>query len=437
MKKNAVIRIFSLIAVLLLLVGSSSGCGTDGKNRDEKSQQTETTGQPNQAENTNQEQTGDSESTTENDENQGNDTNHDGDTGKEDDENGNEESIVPDKPDVPSTRDIKVKALYLTGWTVGIDEKLQHFIELAKTTEINAYVVDIKDDDGFVSYESNVPAIREIDGWKRKYDVERVIKAFHDNGIPVIGRLVCFKDPYLSSQRPELAIKHVNGGLWKDKNSGHTWLNPYNEDTWKYIVDMAKEAVKLGFDEIQFDYVRFPDGKRSTMDFGNTEMEKYEAINKFLEYARKEIPAEIPISADVFGIILESPEDTEDIGQYLEVIGKDNVDYISPMVYPSHYAVGQIVNDVRFAKPDLDPYGVVYNSLVKGKRRIEAVEGYKAKVRPYLQDFTATWLDAGYYQEYGPEQVRQQIQAVYDAGFEEWILWDPKNTYSESALKKE
>jgi hypothetical protein len=135
----------------------------------------------------------------------------------------------------------------------------------------------------------------------------------------------------------------------------------------------------------------------------------------------------------VFGIICESPADTEDIGQYLELIGKD-VEYISPMVYPSHYAVGQVVNNVKFSKPDMDPYGVVYNSLIKAKNRISQAEGYKAQVRPYLQDFTATWLGKGYYQTYGPTQVRQQIKAVYDAGYDEWILWDAGNTYSESAL---
>jgi len=139
----------------------------------------------------------------------------------------------------------------------------------------------------------------------------------------------------------------------------------------------------------------------------------------------------------VFGIIMESPADTEGIGQYLEYVGKD-IDFISPMVYPSHYAYGQIVNKVKFEAPDLDPYGVVYNTLVKGKGRIEQVSDYKAKVRPYLQDFTASWLQPKngkkMYQSYGAEQVKQQIQAVYDAGYEEWILWSAGNKYHEEAF---
>jgi hypothetical protein len=108
------------------------------------------------------------------------------------------------------------------------------------------------------------------------------------------------------------------------------------------------------------------------------------------------------------------------------------------MVYPSHYAYGQIVNKVEFKAPDLEPYGVVYNTLVKGKDRILKVSGYNAKVRPYLQDFTASWLrPKSMYQQYGAEQVRQQIKAVYDAGYEEWILWDAGNSYDEAALQKE
>jgi len=335
----------------------------------------------------------------------------------------------------PEGKQVKAKALYLTGWTVGSEAKVNHYIELAKTTEINSYVIDIKDDDGYVGYESGIPAVREIGAWKKKYNVDKVLKAFHDNNVHIIGRIVCFKDPVLSSKRQDLAVKNTSGGVWRD-NHKLTWLNPYNKDSWPYIIEIAKEAVSKGFDEIQFDYVRFPnDGNKKAMNFGGTNLQKHEAINEFLAYARKELPGVI-LSADVFGIICESPADTEGIGQYLELVGKD-IDYISPMAYPSHYAVGQIVNKVKFVKPDFEPYGVVFNSLIKAKDRISKVEGYKANVRTYLQDFTATWLGKGYYQSYGPEQVRQQIKAVYDAGYDEWILWDANNSYSEAALLKE
>ncbi len=333
---------------------------------------------------------------------------------------------------------VRVKALYLTGWTVGSSKKVEHYVELANTTEINSYVVDIKDDDGYVGYESQVPEVQANGTWKKKYNPDNMLKAFHDNDIYVIGRIVVYKDPVYSLKRPDLAIKHVNGGLWKGNKQ--TWLNPYNKGNWDYTISIAKEAVAKGFDEIQFDYIRFPGGGGGTMDFAGIEQERYEAINEFLAYAKEQI-TEVPISADVFGIILESPKDTERIGQYLELVGKD-IDYISPMVYPSHYALGQIVNKVKFDVPDFDPYGVVYNSLAKCKDRLAQAGEYKAGVRPYLQDFTASWLvskdkKTKYYQAYGAEQVRQQIQAVYDAGYEEWILWDASNTYHEDGLLKE
>lgn len=341
---------------------------------------------------------------------------------------------IPTPSNAEKFKNIKVKALYLTGWTMSSDERINHFVELAKNTEINAYVIDIKDDDGYVGYMSNLPEVKQYNAWKPKYDVEKVIKAMHDNGIYVIGRVVCFKDPVYSSKRPDLAIKNLYGNLWRD-NNGLTWLNPYNKDFWQYLVDIAKEGIEKGFDEIQFDYVRFAnDGSKAAMNFGGTTKPKHEAINEFLQFSKNQIP-ENKVSADIFGIVCESPGDTEQIGQNLEYIGL-NIDYISPMVYPSHYAVGQIVNGQMFAKPDLEPYSVAYNTLLKCKLRISQVQGYKAKVRPYLQDFTATWLGGGYYQTYGAEQVRQQIKAVYDAGFEEWILWSAGNSYSESALEK-
>lgn len=340
--------------------------------------------------------------------------------------------------DSPETLHIKkpdtVKALYLTGWTAGDTTRLNHFVELAKKTEINAYVVDIKDDDGLVGYESELPAVKELKAWLKKYNVDKVIKTFHDNDIYVIGRVVCFKDPVLSSKRADLAVKNTSGELWRDNNN-MTWLDPYNRECWPYLIDIAKEAVQNGFDEIQFDYIRFPnDGNKKAMNFNNKEIEKFDLINEFVLYAKKELPGVI-LSADVFGIICESPEDTEDIGQYLELIGKD-IEYISPMVYPSHYALGQIVNNVKFAKPDLEPYAVVYNSLIKAKSRISNAEDYKADIRPYLQGFTAPWLRKGNYQVYGPSQIKEQIKAVYDAGFTEWIIWDPSNKYPEDAFEK-
>ncbi|MEN2774381.1 putative glycoside hydrolase [Acetivibrio clariflavus] len=344
------------------------------------------------------------------------------------------ESTPTSTPELPkyNQKRVKAKGLYLTASSAGA--RLDHYIELANNTEINSYVIDVKNDYGIVSYESEVPLASEIGAIQKIYDVDEVIKKLHDNNIYAIARIVCFKDPILAQKKPEMAIKNPEGGLYVHNKMN--WVNPYNMDAWQYNIDLAKEALEKGFDEVQFDYIRFPDGKKSQMVFeGKDDREMYEVINDFLAYARKQLPNAI-LSGDVFAIILESPGDTEGIGQYFEYIG-ENLDYLCPMAYPSHYALGQIINNVKFPKPDLDPYGVVKNTLLKAKARYEKVEGHKPILRTYLQDFTATWIGAGNWQYYEDEQVRQQIQAVYDAGFEEWFLWDPMNNYREGALLKE
>jgi len=344
------------------------------------------------------------------------------------------ESTPTSTPELPkyNQKRVKAKGLYLTASSAGA--RLEHYIELANNTEINSYVIDVKNDYGIVSYESEVPLASEIGAIQKIYDVDEVIKKLHDNNIYAIARIVCFKDPILAQKKPEMAIKNPEGGLYVHNKMN--WVNPYNMDAWQYNIDLAKEALEKGFDEVQFDYIRFPDGKKSQMVFeGKDDREMYEVINDFLAYARKQLPNAI-LSGDVFAIILESPGDTEGIGQYFEYIG-ENLDYLCPMAYPSHYALGQIINNVKFPKPDLDPYGVVKNTLLKAKARYEKVEGHKPILRTYLQDFTATWIGAGNWQYYEDEQVRQQIQAVYDAGFEEWFLWDPMNNYREGALLKE
>jgi Uncharacterized conserved protein len=325
-----------------------------------------------------------------------------------------------------------VKGLYLSGWSAGNPSVLRHFIDLANRTEINTYVIDVKEDDGCVSYPSQVKEVNEIGNWVKKYDPAYTIGELHKNHIRAIGRVVCFKDPILPVKRPDLALKDMSGKVWKD-NDGMPWLNPYNKACWEYLVSIAKEAVKLGFDEIQFDYVRFTrNGDLSTIDYGSSKLAKYEAINGFLAYAREKMP-HTTISADVFGIICESSGDTEGIGQYLEYIGKD-MDYVSPMIYPSHYACGETINDVEFPQPDLDPYGVVYNALQKIKTRVAPIKDYRATFRPYLQNFTASYLKPGTFQTYGAEQVRQQIKAVYDAGYRSWLLWNINSEYSEAAF---
>ena len=346
----------------------------------------------------------------------------------------------------PRIEEVKVKAVYLSGASASLTEKVDSIIEIAKNTELNTVVVDIKED-GIVNYDSNVPMVKEFKNIVKYYNAEKLVKKFHDNGIYVIGRIVVFKDPVLSTKRADLAIKNAKGQVWKE-NGETPWTNPYMEETWDYNIAIAKEAIEKGFDEIQFDYVRFPTGRKGDFNYGENVPGKAVAINGFLAKAQKELHDELgtPVSADVFAIITESKVDGESIGQRIEEVGKD-IYCISPMIYPSHYAnnakkgvmangVGQDINGILFTKPDLDPYGVVYNALLSTKTKTENVEGYKAKVRPYIQAFTAKYLPAGYFQTYGAEQIKQQMKAVYDAGYEEWILWDPRNKYSEDYFEK-
>ncbi len=329
-----------------------------------------------------------------------------------------------------------VRAVYLSGDSASIPKTIDHIIELTKTTNLNAVVIDVKES-GKVNYASNVETVKNINAIDKKYNPEEVIKKLHENNIYVIGRVVCFRDKYLGEKRPDLAIKRVNGQIFKDE-SGFIWIQPFSEEAQQYNIDIAKEAADMGFDEIQFDYVRFPDATSKQVSYGQIPP-KPDVISGFLKKAADELhKKQIPVSADVFAIICESQLDGESIGQIIERVGMD-IDYVSPMVYPSHFAnasrgvmgngSGQEINGIKFTAPDLEPYKVVYNTMLKTMSKISAVPEYKAKIRPYLQAFTASYLPSGYKQKYGPQQIKDQIKAANDGGSSGWILWDPANIY--------
>lgn len=342
---------------------------------------------------------------------------------------------------------LKVRAVYLSGATAGKQAALDYIIGLAGRTELNGVVIDAKDGFGKVNYASEVPEVKESGAVQVLYDADAVIRRLHAIGMYVIARVVCFRDPWLANKRADLAIRQQDGGVWRE-NGTTPWANPYNREVWNYNISIAKEAADKGFDEIQFDYVRFPSGRSTNIDWGADPPEKTTAIEGFLAAAAKALSAGkgAKISADVFGIVCDTPGDYQKIGQDIGTLGCD-IDYVCPMVYPSHFAnashgkggngVGQIINGVLFAAPDLQPYEVVYNTLARCKSRISAVVGYRARVRPYLQAFTAwTSKDDIYFQTYGPEQIRLEIQAVYDAGYDEWILWDSGSRYAEAIFEK-
>lgn len=343
----------------------------------------------------------------------------------------------PEKPKEPEHKE--VRGIYLTAHSVGYKKRFNHLIDLVNTTELNAMVIDVKDDWGQVTYSSSVPMVKELgsDSSEIIKDIKQVMETLKQNDIYPIARIVTFKDDIAATAKPELAIKNKEGKVWRDYKKV-AWLNPYIKESWEYPISIAEEAADLGFKEIQFDYVRFPtDGNRKLIDYGEAAEGKTmaEAIAGFLAYARERLKDKgVVVSADIYGLVTTVKDDMG-IGQHLETL-IPTTDVLCPMVYPSHYAYGSY--GIKY--PDLEPYKTVYKSLSTAQERLEALEvdGPKAKLRPWLQDFTGSWLrPKEAYKKYTAEDVRAQIQAAYDSGIREWILWDSNNTYTESALEKE
>ncbi len=335
----------------------------------------------------------------------------------------------------PFKKHRKVRGIYMTGHSVGLKERLDKTIQMTNQSLINSWVIDIKDDYGTLTYKSSVPMAKEVGADKivKVGDFHLVMEALRENDIYPIARIVAFKDKQATSARPDLAIKTNTGAVWRDRK-GDSWLNPYNRETWDYLVDIAKEAAEKGFKDIQFDYVRFPtDGNRSIIDYGEVAMEETMAgtIAEFLQYARGELQEYgVYVTADVFGLVTTVSDDMN-LGQHLETL-TPSTDAILPMVYPSHYALGTYGVPI----PDKDPYTIVYTSMKTARERIELFDTMekKALLRPWLQDFTASYLGAGYFKRYGKNEIEAQIKATYDAGLEEWILWNAGNRYTWDAL---
>ncbi len=260
-----------------------------------------------------------------------------------------------------------------------------------------------------------------------------MIAKLKEHGIYPIARVVAFRDPYLAEQKPEWSLHTADGSIYRD-SQGLAWVNPYKREVWDYLIEVAKKAGEIGFEEIQFDYIRFTVDrtmKNVVFDEADTQgRDKTQAITEFITYAYEELASQgLFVSADVFGTIIGSQEDAASVGQDYGAMA-EHLDYLCPMIYPSHYAPGNF----GIEHPDTQPYDTVYQALRGSKDVLAARAGDapQAVVRPWLQDFTASYLDT--YIEYGDEQVRQQIQAVYDVGYDEWILWDAGVSYHYGGL---
>lgn len=334
----------------------------------------------------------------------------------------------------------KVKGVFVNASAAGSKTRLDKLVRLADNTEINAFVIDVKEDDGRITFDMNQPIVKEIGASIDFMDINKVMDKLYDHNIYPIARVVCFKDPYLAKNKKEYAIKNKDGSLWYYKNVA--WLNPYNKETWKYIVNVAKEAAKVGFKEIQFDYIRFEATKtleNAYLGEKAKSIPRTKIITDFIDYAKKELePYQVVVSADVFGIVFLNEKDGQRIGQdYVEMVKR--LDVICPMVYPSHYGYGYY-NTPSNKHTDWFPYEIIKGSMLNSSEKISILNENeeKAIVRPWLQAFTASYLRNPNYRNYGGTEIREQIKATYDAGLDEWILWHAGSNYDkiESGLLK-
>lgn len=330
---------------------------------------------------------------------------------------------------------IKAKGFYVTANSAGFEERFEGFIEMIETTELNSMVIDVKNDHGLMTYPSEIKIVDDLmEGYLEPVrDIKALISRLEEKDIYPIARIVVLRDPYLPEFHPEWAIQKKDGGVWRD-DKGFSWVNPYEKNVWDYNIAIAKEAALMGFREIQFDYVRFPEDAQNLdaqVSFpGQGSIAKDEIIRYFLEYAYEELKDyDVYLSADVFGVIATYFQDKDKIGQNWEKI-TSLVDYIYPMVYPSHYSSGFFGLSV----PDADPSETILRAMEDAVKRNAAVKD-PAVIRPWLQGFTATWINGNI--KYGPKQIREQIDAVLERGIEEFFIWNASNQYDSSSFISE
>jgi hypothetical protein len=321
-----------------------------------------------------------------------------------------------------------VRGIYVSSYAIGSPVSRRGLLALTDTTELNTWVVDVKDEDG-VRFHSRVPLAREASHWGSipVRDLRALVDTMKAHDIYPIARVVVFKDPRLSRARPDWSIRTPKGELWRD-HQRITWVSPWDRRVWEYNIQVAEEAARAGFREIQFDYVRFPEAYRSLPQqvFPTAVGKKADAITGFLaEAAARLHPLGALVTADVFGLTMNDPLDVG-IGQQWERVSS-TVDHVLPMVYPSHYFPTHLPG---IRRPNRMPYETVFTSVGEGvirNRRLESAGVRTARIVPWLQAFTATWNDRGF--RYGPAQARAQTQALYDLGLEDWIFWNPSSNY--------
>jgi hypothetical protein len=312
------------------------------------------------------------------------------------------------------------KALYLSVYGIGSKPLRGAALDLIHDGSMNAFVIDIKGDRGLIPYPSLFPLVK-TDGSRAITtipDLSALVRELHNEGIYTIARIVVFKDTLLAASRPDLAVKYANGELFRDRE-GLAWTDPFQAEVWNYNIAIAVEAARAGFDEIQFDYVRFPDVSRQLrFSQPTTEATRTKAIEDFLTEARRQlIPFNVYLAVDIFGYACWNDNDTG-IGQQLEEIIKI-VDYVSPMLYPScfQYGIPGYTDSVAHA------YEIIRNTLENAQKRLHVSP---KRFRPWLQAFKDYAFDR---RAFDAVEINDQVRAADDFGSDGWMLWNPRNTY--------
>ena len=319
------------------------------------------------------------------------------------------------------------KALYLSFYGIGSRSIRESALRIIGETEVNSLVIDVKGDRGMVSFRSSTPLASKIGAQKiiTVRDIKGLIKSLREKGIYTIARIVVFKDNLLANARPDLAVKTAGGRIWHDRED-LAWIDPSKKEAWDYNISLAVEAAESGFDEIQFDYVRFPDAPGLRFSVPYTEENRVGAITGFLEEARRRLlPFNVFLAADLFGYVSWNTDDTK-IGQKLEDV-TPILDYISPMLYPSGFKFGI----PGYRVPVAHPYEIVYLSLKKAQNRTHLPP---VRFRPWLQAFRDYAFDK---RQFNGQEIREQINAAEQFGSHGWMLWNPRNIYTADGLEKE
>lgn len=319
---------------------------------------------------------------------------------------------------------IKVRALYLTFWGASNhSSRLKKLLKVIEETKANAVVVDVKNEYGSTLYWTSVDEANSYGAYKHR--TNRNIKKFMDlmksKNIYTIARIVTFKDELQASHNPDYAIKDEKGNIWRNYDK-MAWVDPFDERSHDYTLNIAEDAAKVGFDEINFDYIRFPARKGLQFSKQNNQANRVKAIAKFLESAKERLKKYgVFTSVDTYGNVCWSKNDNN-IGQTIASL-KDHVDYLSPMLYPSGFSTGSF----NFVYPSEHPYEVIYRSIKHIENQIDT-----KRIRPWLQYFKDYAHKKRYYKKF---EVNEQIRATKELGTNGWMMWSPSSRYNPSYFK--